>query len=219
MAARGDDKAYAVALSGGNELYLAGYTASGNFPVATALQNYLTGPYDGFVLQASYASAAAISVTPNSGSGLTQSFTLQYSDSAGATSLGTVWAAFSSTTTNPAPSSCAVSYSQATNSVSLENDAATASSGAVLGSTGTLANSQCSVNMAGTTVTLNGNALTFTLALTFNSSFSGSKNIYLWAADAGGTNSGWLLRAPGPSRHRPPLHRRLLPPPVPAPFR
>ena len=63
----------------------------------------------------------AVSVTPRLGSGLTQSFTLQYSDSAGAASLATMWAAFSTTATNPAPSSCAVSYSLSTKTVTYRN--------------------------------------------------------------------------------------------------
>ena len=52
------------------------------------------------------------SVTPNSGSGVTQTLTLQYSDSAGAGSFTIVWLAFSGTANNPSASSCALYYSR-----------------------------------------------------------------------------------------------------------
>ena len=141
--------------------------------------------YHGFLLQENYASVTADSVTPSSGSGLTQTFTLQYSDSAGAASLASVWVGFGTSASYPAPSACTVEYSPSTNALYLENDAATSATAAVLGSAGTLQNSQCSVNMTGTAVALSGTALVLHLAVTFNSSFSGSKGIYMWAADAG----------------------------------
>src|SRR5262249_28183302 len=55
-------------------------------------------------------------------------------------------------------------------------------------------NSQCTLNMAGTGVSLSGNTLTFTVAVTFSASYSGLKNVYLWAGDNGGANTGWQTR-------------------------
>jgi hypothetical protein len=51
-----------------------------------------------------------------------------------------------------------------------------------------------SINIAGATVLLLGNSLMLNLPMTFNSAFSGSRNIYLDAAEAEGANSGWQTR-------------------------
>ena len=75
--------------------------------------------------------------------------------------------------------------------VYLENDAASGSSGAMLGGFPTLTNSQCSVNPAASTVSLSGNTLTLNLAVTFNAAYSGTHNVYLRAVDIKGGNSGW----------------------------
>jgi hypothetical protein len=59
------------------------------------------------------------------------------------------------------------------------------------GAATTLQNSQCSVNMATTTVTLNGNALTMNLPMTFKPAYAGAKNIYMYDSDVSAANSGW----------------------------
>ena len=143
--------------------------------------------YDAFVLQVNYASVTADAVTPSSGSGLTQTFLLQYSDSAGAASLATVWAVFSGSANNPAANTCAVYYNRSSNTLYLENDAANAASGAVLGTNTTLQNSQCSVSVAGTSVSLSGNVLSLNLAVTFASAYSGTKSIYLGGGRTAGS--------------------------------
>ena len=59
------------------------------------------------------------------------------------------------------------------------------------GSAGTLANSQCSVNGAGSSVGGVGNTLTLNLSLTFSASFSGNKIMYLAARDIAQNSTGW----------------------------
>jgi hypothetical protein len=59
-----------------------------------------------------------------------------------------------------------------------------------MGSTGTLQNSQCILNMAGSSATASGNTLTLNLALTFTAGFSGAKNVYMEVANAT-HNSRW----------------------------
>jgi hypothetical protein len=62
------------------------------------------------------------------------------------------------------------------------------------GAPGTSANSQCSINRQGSSVSGNGNILTLTLNLTFNATnFAGNKVIYTAARNAS-TNSGWQTR-------------------------
>ena len=192
---------FSSAFSGAQNIYLRAVDSVGSNTGWQSLGTWMVG-------NAPAVTVTDASVTPSSGSGTTQSFALQYSDSAGAASLATVWAAFGAASSYPAPNTCSVYYSRSASAVYLENDAATSATTAAIGTSGTLQNSQCSLNMAAITVSLNGNALIFTLAVTFNSSFSGSKSIYMWAADAGGTNTGWQSRGswsiPGNSSPPPP---------------
>lgn len=189
----GDTKGYAVAAAPVNGLYLAGITSSSNFPVEAPIQSALSVPPDAFVLKVFYerGTPAAVSVTPTSGSGASQTFTLQYSDTAGAANLQQVWAYFNATLANPAIQSCMLYYEPSTNQINLANDNATVWTAATLGTAATLENSQCSVNAAATTVTLSGNTLALNLAMTFQPAFGGPKNIYMDASDLSGDNSQW----------------------------
>uniref|UniRef100_Q02BC3 DUF11 domain-containing protein n=1 Tax=Solibacter usitatus (strain Ellin6076) TaxID=234267 RepID=Q02BC3_SOLUE len=138
------------------------------------------------------AGVTADSVTPNSGSGSSQTFALQYSETLGASSLSTVWVWFSATF-GSAANSCMVYYDRSTNNLNLINDAGTQWQPGTPGIAATLQNSQCSINLAGTSVALGGNTLTLNLALTFKPAYAGAKNIYMYGADAS-TNSGWQTR-------------------------
>jgi hypothetical protein len=133
----------------------------------------------------------AVSVTPSSGSVASHSFALVSSDTAGAASLQTVWVYFSSTLANPASNSCLLYYNVATNQINLAQNSGTTWVTATPGATGTLANSQCSLNVASTTAVLNGNTLTLTLPMTFLPAYAGAIDINLYAVDASAANSGW----------------------------
>jgi len=131
-----------------------------------------------------------VSVSPSSGSGSQQTFTLQFADSAGATDLSTVWLWINASFASSSANSCLVYYSRATNQLNLIDNAGTAWLAATPGTSGTLSNSQCSVNPAASTVAISGNTLTLKLPLTFTSAFSGAKNIYMYAAGSA-TNTDW----------------------------
>jgi hypothetical protein len=60
-----------------------------------------------------------------------------------------------------------------------------------LGTSSTLRNEQCSIALASSSAVPNGNTLTLTLAMSFDASFAGSKNVFLYADSVGGTSSGW----------------------------
>jgi hypothetical protein len=60
-----------------------------------------------------------------------------------------------------------------------------------LGTTGTLQNSQCTLNVGASSATLSGNTYTLHLALTFQAGYAGAKSIFGYAGSQGGTNSGW----------------------------
>jgi uncharacterized repeat protein (TIGR01451 family) len=132
----------------------------------------------------------AASVSPNAGNAASQTFALQYSDTAGAGSLQLVYAWFNTNLTNPA-SSCLLYYQRGTNQLNLLNDEATAWLSATAGSATTLQNSKCSVNVSAITAVPSGNTLTLTLAMTFPPAYAGAKNIYMFASDVSGANSGW----------------------------
>ena len=176
----GDDRAYAVLAAPGSKLYLAGITASSNFPISEASQPNLSAGYDAFLLEISYAVSVPISVAvaPNAGSGSAQSFAATFSDPAGA---GDILAArvlinnsFSGT------NACFLYYyGGASKILYLLSDTGALQTGIPIGATGTLSNSQCAVNVAASSAVLSGNSLTLNLAVTFSSAFTGSKSVYL----------------------------------------
>jgi Zn-dependent metalloprotease len=133
----------------------------------------------------------AISVTPSSGSGATQAFTLRYSDSLGATDLSAARVGFGAA--NLEPGTCTASYNATNGVVDLLNDAGTAWISGTMGGT-PLSNSQCTLNLAGSSATPNGNDLTVVLNITFSGSFTGLKQIYMLAKSAGGVSTGWQER-------------------------
>jgi hypothetical protein len=134
---------------------------------------------------------STVSVSPNSGSGMSQAFTLQYSDTAAAANLQQVWAYFNSTLANPASNACMFYYNAPTSQINLLDDNATGWLPAAIGSATTLQNSQCSVNAATATVTLTGNTLALNVTVTFKQAFAGAKSVYLHSVDEAGSNSGW----------------------------
>ena len=136
---------------------------------------------------------AVVSVTPDAGSTASQSFALLYSDTAGAASLGSVWVWFNPSLT-VTPNSCELYYLPSTNQVGLLNDASSAWTTGTVGAATTLQNSQCSVNLAATSVNSSSDNLTLNLPMTFLAAFAGAKNIYMYAADVSGSNTGWIQR-------------------------
>jgi hypothetical protein len=178
---------FAPGYNGAKNVYMYAANGSGS---ASGWQTRGTWTVPGVV-----ATVTADLVTPASGSGASQSFALQYSDTAGAMDLATTWVWFTATFGSSAANSCLVYYSRGTNTVSLLNDAGTAWIAGTVGAAGTLQNSQCTVALGtSTTVALNGNALTLTLAMTFAPGYSGAKSVFMYAANGSGSASGWQPR-------------------------
>jgi len=149
-----------------------------------------------FLEQPPIGTPSVVSASPNAPSGAAQTFILTYSDTGGTDALQFVSADFNSSLT--AAYGCSVRYEQAyynpaKSALYLYNDAGTAVMGPlVLGSSGTLANSQCTINGTGSSVSTDGDTLTLTLSVTANSSFEGPKNIYMYAADNSSAITGWM---------------------------
>ncbi|HEY6508446.1 MAG TPA: M4 family metallopeptidase, partial [Vicinamibacterales bacterium] len=135
-----------------------------------------------------------ISVTPDSGEGMSRAFTLTYSDSAGVTNdLGAAQVRFAET--NDAARSCTVHYRATTGMVRMQDDDGNWGPWASFGG-GMLANSQCSLDLAESAAATNGPNLTLTLDLTFARGFVGQKTVYMRAASVSTTlSTGWRARA------------------------
>jgi len=134
----------------------------------------------------------AISVTPNSGSGMTQTFVLEYSDSAGA-AADLVAAQVRFADTNVAAGSCTIHYRATTGLVRLQDNAGSWGAWTTFGG-GTIANSQCSLDLAQSSAVASGTNLTLTLRVTFTTTFVGMKTTFMRAASASGATTGWVAR-------------------------
>jgi hypothetical protein len=185
----GADTATAVALDPTGSVYIAGWTLSANFPVLNGYQSFNAGNYGAFVAKISLgAPPATVGVTPNSGTGASQTFSFQFSDAAGASDLTTVSVLFNA---SPATSNaCSITYTRAANALTLLTDAGAAPGASITPGGGSEQNTQCVLNGLGSSVSLAGNILTLNLSITFQGSFSGSKNTYLQATNPFGL-SGW----------------------------
>ena len=155
------------------------------------------GQNSGWVQKGTYTVSASgnpfgpVSVTPASGSGGSQAFSFVFSDPKGASSIYSASMIIGASV--GAASNCYLYFTPASNAIYLANDAGTAwLTPIVLGQTGTLQNSQCAVNTVSSSSTLSGTSLTVNLSLTFQSAYSGAKNIYMLLYD--GQNSGWVQK-------------------------
>jgi hypothetical protein len=149
----------------------------------------------GWVLKGTYTVAAggvpvASSVIPGSGSGPGQRFSFTISDQGGSGFLTGLAALFSSSlnTTN----ACVLVYDRTSNRVSLSYDnPANGSAPVTPGSNTVVSNSQCTLRGANTTLVIGTTSIVVTMDLSFNASWFGAKNAYLWASE-NGVNSGWV---------------------------
>jgi phospholipase C len=136
-------------------------------------------------------SPAVVGVTPNSGSGMSQTFSLQYSDNGGYADI--FRAAMIIHSRLDWAGSCGALYNRADNQIRLINDAGTGYLGPLtLGSSGTLQNSQCTINAGNSSASASGNILTLNIAISFTPAFGGSKNTYGWVENNANTSSGWI---------------------------
>ena len=147
--------------------------------------NWAPGP-----CRAASGTPAAVSVTPSSGSGASQTFALQYSDTAGAASLQQVWVYFNATLANPASNACLLYYNVADQPDQLAGDNGTAWVAATLGAATTLQNSQCSLNVAQRR-SLSGNTFTLNLPMTFKPAYAGRQEHLPVRRRCIGAASGW----------------------------
>jgi hypothetical protein len=134
-----------------------------------------------------------VSVTPSSGSGSSQTFSLVYSDPNGFTDLSTTYVVINRSFNFPG--SCSAYYDRNANALWLLNDAANSWLGPMApGAASTLQNGQCTLSGAGSSVSGSGNSLTVNIALSFLNGFGGVRNVYMCALDNSALSSGWQQR-------------------------
>ena len=129
-----------------------------------------------------------VSVSPASGRGINQIFTAVYSDNLGSSFLKRRLLRIGNTLSSAA-NQCYVQIELT--GIYLVKDTGTSLLGPVSPS-GSLTNSQCTLNGLGTGINNSGNTSTVTVSLTFNPSYAGAQNIYLLANDTTGSSSVWL---------------------------
>ncbi len=134
-------------------------------------------------------------VSPASGSGLTNTFTFTFRDPAGYADLAVVDVLISTFLDGQEACYLAVTPTSGTSGfLYLVDDAGdggyVAGTPMSLPSSGSLHNSQCTINGAGSSIAGSGSTLTLTLVITFTPGFAGNKVFYT-AARSSTQNSGW----------------------------
>ena len=181
-----------------------GFSGSGDgtvgYSIATntgaARMGTLTIDGQAFTVNQAAGTVSPVSVSPGSGSGLTQTFTITFDDPNGFADLAVVNVLINSSLDGIgacyvafAPSSAFAGY------LYLVDDAGdggyASGSPLALPSSSSLQNSQCTINGTGSSVSASGNTLTLTLAIAFSSGFTGNRVVYLAARNNSTGNSGW----------------------------
>lgn len=133
----------------------------------------------------------AISVTPSSGSGTSQTFSFVANHPLGFQNIGSLQVIFNQTLSGNG--GCLLWINRADAIAYLKDDAGDlfVDSG-TFGSPVVLENGKCSVNLANATILGQGQDVTVSLPMTFKPSFAGTQNAYLLVDDAiGGLSSNW----------------------------
>ena len=177
-----NDQATGIAVSSAGTVYVTGSTFSTNFPTTSgAYRSAYAGDGDAFLTAIEVSAPVPVSVSPSSGSGATQTFTFTAASGGGYRNIASVQITVANT-----GASCSLDYT-APGSISINNDSGSglAESG-TLGGSGTIQNSECSLNLAASSVVGASNNLTLTLAITFKSGLQGLQNIYMSVGDNAG---------------------------------
>jgi hypothetical protein len=160
-------------------------TPPGNYQlIVTGISGSLTHQFGQFLSITN--GAPLIALSPASGAGASQSFTVSVTDPAGVNSMDL---AFTSTSTGP--NTCWLYFDEPSGGLWLASDDASSWTVSYLGSGTTLQNSQCTVPTGGFTVNSNSGTMAITIPITFSSAFTGPKSVYARADDKAGLVTGY----------------------------
>jgi hypothetical protein len=136
----------------------------------------------------------SFSAVPANGGGHTQTFTFSASYVEGAAQISSLWMMFGTPVRGTnlyginVPNVCLIIYYPQYNSLTLMDDAGISGSAGTPGSPALLANSQCKVDAAHSSVTVSGNNIVVQVPVTFSYDFAGNQPIWMnaVAVDSGG---------------------------------
>ncbi len=119
------DTANALAVDSSGNIFVGGQTSSFDLPLQGAIETSNSGGSTGWVMRLGFVvpPPQAVSVTPATGSGSSQTFTFVFSDQSGAADLSSVQALIS--TSSSTAGACNISVDPVHGTVSLANDAGT----------------------------------------------------------------------------------------------
>ncbi|MEI9811157.1 MAG: hypothetical protein WDO18_00125 [Acidobacteriota bacterium] len=117
--------------------------------------------------------------------------TARFSHPAGAASLTSVAVLLSRTSSTDF--ACYIVYNPVTNVLTLADDVSTGPGATLTPGGGSVLNSQCRLNGAGSSRSISGTSLTLTLSLVLDTGFPGNNTVYLYASDAS-VNTGWVAK-------------------------
>ena len=166
---------------------IAAYDAAGNVSAQSPAVSVTT-------LLASNQGPQLAAVSPASGTGTQQTFRFTFSDPNGYADLADGFIMINSSYSN-GTNSCWLHYNRPNNVIQLSYD----NTPAILswqpymtaGTSATEQNSQCSIASAGMNIAASGNGLTVTVPITFKTTWSGIKQVYLYASDKAGLTAGY----------------------------
>ncbi|MEZ5402619.1 MAG: BACON domain-containing carbohydrate-binding protein [Bryobacteraceae bacterium] len=140
---------------------------------------------------ASFPSVGAM--TPASGNTAAGTFSFTFSDPDGAADLNVINLLVNDFIDGR--NACYIAFVRSSGQLFLVNDAGDAggpfAGGITIPGSGSVSNSQCTINAAGSSVTQSGNTLTLNLAMSFTGGFGGNRIFYLAARDMAEHNTGW----------------------------
>ena len=145
---------------------------------------------------------SGISISPNSGSGNSGTFTATFTDAAGNADIEYMQIWFSPDGTNSA-NSCMFLLGHSTGLFQVLNDAGTAWQRSIP-PVQSEHNSQCTLNTANSGFSYSGNTATMTVNVTFSAGFAGARGVWLWAENFGGEYAwsgqvgSWTVTGAGP---------------------
>ena len=191
LGGRASDSGSGVAVDDSNVIHLGGMTLSDDFRLRSQFQSQNLGNYGGFVARMKAKSPPSLaSAAPSSGSGTSLAFTFDVLDSDGGATVDWVHVVFNSQFN--LSNACYFAYQRIGNFLYLANDSASATQGTVnLGGGGSVQNSNCMINAAGSSSVVSGATLKLTVSVLFKPAFAGVKSIYATASDNTGLSSGW----------------------------
>ncbi len=134
-------------------------------------------------------SAPTVAVSPTSGSGSSRTFTFTFSDPNGYTDLTSELVVINSVLNGS--NACYFFYDWASNQIWLSDNRAAQWNPLVIGSTGSVNNSQCTISGVGSSAVRSGSQAAISLPIKFTAAFKGTRNVYMNATDKAGLTTGW----------------------------